>query len=274
MSKNGADHQVGGVLKQRRLLRGLTIERLAETASVPVDALKRYEDGVIRPTPTHLIQIGKALGVDPGLVFVSALNNIENLLSENSEFQDSDFSKHNNNHVVTSILNLVDAINKSPDKAKLFDILAMLSTIKLQSAEWKKQISSEAKLIRDCAKRLLLVDDDPDVLLVTGRLLQKSGYELTVCSSGDEALARLVQDNSYCAVITDYTMPGLSGLELIKLSREIVPSIPAVIITGYGVGLNAEAALPLVTLLAKPFTRDQIIQCLGELFAMSAQTTA
>lgn len=67
--------------------------------------------------------------------------------------------------------------------------------------------------------RILIVDDDPDTLLVVEHALNHFGYEVTTAHSGSEAL-ELVRSGSYRLVISDWEMPGMSGIELCQHIRE------------------------------------------------------
>lgn len=87
---------------------------------------------------------------------------------------------------------------------------------------------------------ILLVDDDPLVLQTSTSMLSELGYIVTVASKGREALEILSQ-HSFDMLITDQTMPGMSGLELIKQVRKKNASMPVLLITGYSERVNAEA---------------------------------
>lgn len=84
-------------------------------------------------------------------------------------------------------------------------------------------------------KKILLVDDDPQVVRVTGDVLISLGYDVTGCTSPFEALTVFEQaeKGSFSVIITDLTMPGMNGVELAKKIRTIQPSVPVVLISGY-----------------------------------------
>ena len=62
--------------------------------------------------------------------------------------------------------------------------------------------------------RLLVVDDDPDVRLVTAEMLRASGYAVEVAGDSDEALVILEEDAGFDALLVDYVMPGMDGMAL------------------------------------------------------------
>ena len=79
--------------------------------------------------------------------------------------------------------------------------------------------------------RLLLIDDDRLLLVSLSEKLRELGYEVDTAQTGAEALTREVRD--YAAVICDFTMPGMSGGELLRrLREEKGSSVPFVFITG------------------------------------------
>jgi EAL domain-containing protein (putative c-di-GMP-specific phosphodiesterase class I)/CheY-like chemotaxis protein len=79
--------------------------------------------------------------------------------------------------------------------------------------------------------RILLVDDDPGVLHVTQRRLQKQGHHVVACSSGDHALSVLVQ-GAFDVMVSDIQMRGITGLKLLRAVRECDLDLPVVLVTG------------------------------------------
>jgi two-component system response regulator AtoC len=78
---------------------------------------------------------------------------------------------------------------------------------------------------------VLLVDDDPGVLFALEALLESRGDTAIGVSCGEEALSRLHRVD---AVVTDYTMPGMNGLELLRAIRERDPALPVILLTAHG----------------------------------------
>ncbi|MBV9118752.1 MAG: response regulator, partial [Acetobacteraceae bacterium] len=111
--------------------------------------------------------------------------------------------------------------------------------------------------------RVLLVDDDPDVLVTTGAFLDRAGFQVVRASSGDEALALLARgDERFDALVSDYAMPGLNGAGLAVESQSVQPGLPVVVITGFA-SFKEAAALPEGTvMLHKPFQREHLITAL------------
>jgi two-component system chemotaxis response regulator CheY len=70
-------------------------------------------------------------------------------------------------------------------------------------------------------KTIFLVDDSTTVLLSTGSILTKAGYQVEKASSGDEALGKLKGGLKPDLMITDLNMPGMNGIDLIKSVRQL-----------------------------------------------------
>jgi PAS domain S-box-containing protein len=105
-------------------------------------------------------------------------------------------------------------------------------------------------------KRILLVDDDVLIAMSSADMLSDLGHEVFEAHSGQEALAYLAQNSRFDLMITDYSMPGMTGAELAKAAREIAPELPIVIASGYAElppGLELDVAR-----LGKPYTQDQL----------------
>src|SRR5690348_9701052 len=91
-------------------------------------------------------------------------------------------------------------------------------------------------------KAVLVVDDDESLRRVTELQLEEAGYEVLTASDGEGAL-RVVEEHAPPVVITDFKMPGMSGLELLKLIRNSFPEISVLMITAFGTVQNAVEAM-------------------------------
>jgi CheY-like chemotaxis protein len=104
----------------------------------------------------------------------------------------------------------------------------------------------------DTRKKILIVDDDPDVVEVLRRLLEKSPpqYVIQAVSTGEDAVAALLLD-APDLVLLDITMPGMDGLEVMK---HIDRTIPVVIVSGNADRSPGEALkLGAFAYIPKPF---------------------
>lgn len=92
-------------------------------------------------------------------------------------------------------------------------------------------------------ERVLIVDDEESLSNLLGDTLESYNYRCTCFSSSRKALAAFKKSpDDFDLIISDQTMPALTGLELIKCMREIRPNIPAIIATGYSESINDSVA--------------------------------
>jgi len=82
-------------------------------------------------------------------------------------------------------------------------------------------------------KRLLLVDDDADVVWGIGRYLTRRGFGVVTCGDGAEAVDLLTSE-VFEAVVTDIQMPGLNGLALIEWINQNRPGTRVIVMTAFG----------------------------------------
>lgn len=78
---------------------------------------------------------------------------------------------------------------------------------------------------------LLLVDDEPALLKVTQRLLERRGYQVIACNSAEEALTWLGRE-VFDVVVSDVQMPGIGGLGLLRAVHEQDAELPVILVTG------------------------------------------
>ena len=88
---------------------------------------------------------------------------------------------------------------------------------------------------------VLLVDDSKDGLLVRRALLEEQGFDVHIAVNGEEGL-KLFKGRPFDVVVTDYRMPVMSGVELIRWIRALKPLTPVVLLSGIvePLGLNQE----------------------------------
>jgi len=91
-------------------------------------------------------------------------------------------------------------------------------------------------------ERILIVDDEENLVALFKRILQKEGYEVQCASSGEEALEKL-ETEWFDLVITDLKMPGMDGLELLSKAKAVNPTMPFIMLTAFGTVHSAVAAM-------------------------------
>ncbi|MCX7030785.1 MAG: sigma-54 dependent transcriptional regulator [Spirochaetes bacterium] len=124
-------------------------------------------------------------------------------------------------------------------------------------------------------ERLLVVDDTPTALEILSRTLTACGYAVTSSASVAEAV-RALEAGPFDLVLTDYRMPGASGMDLVRHVRENLPGTGVVMVTGYGSIQGAVSAVKLGAdeYLAKPFTDDELEACVRRALEAAAARRA
>jgi DNA-binding NtrC family response regulator len=109
-------------------------------------------------------------------------------------------------------------------------------------------------------ERILVVDDTPTALEILTRTLGAYGYAVSAAASVADAVSAL-DAGSFDVVLTDYRMPGASGMDLVRHVRENLPGTGVVMVTGYGSIQGAVSAVKLGVdeYLAKPFTDEELL---------------
>jgi CheY-like chemotaxis protein len=98
-----------------------------------------------------------------------------------------------------------------------------------------------------------VVDDDPDVRWIIAQDLQEIGYLVTEADSGRAALAILEQDAPCDLMVADLVMPGLSGLDTLRLARRTRPDLKVLFASGYPDLSRLGGKLGSCALRNKPF---------------------
>lgn len=111
------------------------------------------------------------------------------------------------------------------------------------------------------AKRLLVVDDDPDIRQVLLDRLSAYGYVVETAIDGREALDAL-RRGSFDGMVLDMRMPGIDGIEVLKQTRASHPALPIVVVTATSVQEKAIQAVALGAraYLLKPFDAEHLKQ--------------
>jgi CheY-like chemotaxis protein len=110
---------------------------------------------------------------------------------------------------------------------------------------------------------ILFVDDDPLIALSTTEMLEDLGHQVIGVNSGVHALDIIKSEQPIDLMMTDHVMPGMTGIELAAASRQLRPSLPILLATGYA-DLPEGAQLDLPR-LAKPYHQDQLRDRLDKL---------
>lgn len=110
-------------------------------------------------------------------------------------------------------------------------------------------------------RKVLVVDDEPDLADITAMMLGYHGLDVLVAYSGRQALAALQNDPDIDAVFSDIVMPGMTGVQLAEAVRAMYPAVMIVLASGYALpALLEDARTYLYT--AKPYTIETVLKLL------------
>jgi DNA-binding NtrC family response regulator len=126
---------------------------------------------------------------------------------------------------------------------------------------------------RDAARgtvrpKVLIVDDDTDLLSALGQLLESEGYQVATAATAEDALERF-REETYHVVLTDLQLPGRNGIALVKALHDASPATRCVLITGHGSIRSAVLALKrgAAEYVTKPIKPKRLLALLQSLTA-------
>ena len=115
-----------------------------------------------------------------------------------------------------------------------------------------------------CGKgRILFVDDEPVLAQMGKTMLERLGYTVTSCTSSSDALAAFIAaPNQFDLVITDQTMPAMTGIVLARRLLDIRPALPIILCTGFSTQVNEQGAkaIGIREFAIKPLSKTMISQ--------------
>jgi two-component system response regulator HydG len=102
--------------------------------------------------------------------------------------------------------------------------------------------------------KILVIDDDKSARLLLERVLTRAGHTVKLVDSGEQGLD-LLSKESFDLIITDKNLPGMDGLEVLRLARTRHPRLQAVVITGFPTPETKTSAndLGVFSYVTKPF---------------------
>jgi two-component system cell cycle sensor histidine kinase/response regulator CckA len=117
--------------------------------------------------------------------------------------------------------------------------------------------------------RILFVDDDRNIVDVAIGMLERGGYAVQGCLGGGAAIAALAQNaDRYDLLITDATMPGVDGHEVVARWHETQPGRPVVVVTGHARDdVPALIGSDGATVVTKPFEADELLAVVRDVLA-------
>jgi len=119
---------------------------------------------------------------------------------------------------------------------------------------------------------ILYLDDDEAIVFLVDRMLSRRGYQVTACTDAQDALAALKRPGaSFDLVVSDYNMPGMSGLDFARAAHAIFPTLTVAITTGFiSEELQAQASgAGVVDIIFKPDTVEELCAKIQHLLSLA-----
>jgi len=116
--------------------------------------------------------------------------------------------------------------------------------------------------------RILVADDDPDLLGAVAAALERLGAEVVRAQNGGELIERLAEEGPFTLVVADVSMPWMSGLQVMYSARTAGLGIPVVVMTALKdqhLAEQVQALGPNAVLLRKPFELDELESAVSSL---------
>ena len=119
--------------------------------------------------------------------------------------------------------------------------------------------------MKKLAANVLLIDDEEQFLKVLGERLETRGLKVNTVTSGEDALT-LIDDENYDAIVLDLAMPGIDGIETLKLLKEKNPDLEIIMLTGHATVQKGVEAMKLGAddFLEKPVELGVLLERISE----------
>jgi PAS domain S-box-containing protein len=123
-------------------------------------------------------------------------------------------------------------------------------------------------------ERILLVDDEPEVMETTSKTLERLGYRVTTATNGAKAWDLFRKDqNGFDIVITDQVMPDITGIDLARRVLKERGNIPIILVTGYSETVTPENARSagISEFVMKPFKKQEVAEAVRRVLDRSSE---
>ncbi|MDO9434281.1 PAS domain-containing sensor histidine kinase [Hydrogenophaga sp.] len=167
-----------------------------------------------------------------------------------------------------AVMQVESAPGKGTTFAIFFPAVSTAEQHAISDAQAEPSQPARARQTGQDGVHILYVDDDEIIAFLMERLLQREGYEVTVFADAPSALAAVQDpDSAFDFAITDYNMPGMSGLDFARAVKAAKPDLPVAITTGYmSEELKAQApAAGVMELIYKPNTVEDLVAAVARL---------
>jgi PAS domain S-box-containing protein len=156
------------------------------------------------------------------------------------------------------------AVYSEPDKGSAFHVY-----LPAAAAQDSPAAVARSAAVKGNGQRVLYIDDDSAIVYLTARILERSGYKVTGCDSPLQGLQAFRDSpDSFDVVVTDLSMPQMSGFDLARELHAVRPNLPILMTSGYvrPEDRDAARAVGIRDVILKPDTVDELSQALAGLF--------
>lgn len=117
-----------------------------------------------------------------------------------------------------------------------------------------------AQRLNNARQKILVVDDDPSLRELLAEFLERRGFEVRTAQDGRAGLNAMGECH-FDVILSDFRMPGMSGLEMAAVVRQTDPTIPIILITGDAYTLESEAVTRagITRVLPKPIKLNELL---------------
>ena len=229
--------EIGNVIKERRVLKGMTQEELAQALSVTPQAVSRWEIGISYPDIAMVPEIVRVLGV-----------------SADSLLGCGDFDKKEKPPAAPSAT--VQDKDRVLNQSQVDSIFDYVPPLKMEQTCIRNN---------EGEKTVLVVYDSDFMRMMLTDILSKNGHRILQYKSGEECLDRLKDktgDINADVCILDIKMPGMNGLEVLERIKKDYSDVKVIMLSALCTEEVVKKALELGAdgFVAKPFQSDSILE--------------
>ncbi len=163
-------------------------------------------------------------------------------------------------HGIVKSLNGAVTVSSQAGKGSTFTVY-----LPILAGKTERTVQEDTLPLPGGKERILFVDGETPVAEMNCMILQRLGYDVTALSSSTEAFETFAsRPEAFDLVITDQTMPELTGAELTKRIRSIRKDIPVILVTGFSETMDAERArrIGIQQLLMKPIIKQELARAI------------